>query len=252
MNIYDYLTSPDIAAHCQNIGHVFNPLEMAVIVSVSKKNMKKRHGAWREIIAEYPDMPIRASNCFAARESLHEYLRVLIAWEKKGLDVSCSDDLGYGLDNIFIHIPVPFEKGDLVEFVGDFHVGPCVLRNLPHWKPTRYERQLSGKISDGSDMIAWINFMDNEGRLNFNDGPYFLYNLKYFTGEYKGYDRFLPYLSYFMKENKEAPDVLIHSYNKIKAITEYEKNTSLLDHEFRCWTELIEKKRRGKSHCERE
>jgi hypothetical protein len=58
MNIYSYLSSPDIAAHCERIGHVFNPLEMAVIVSNSEKNMKEKHSAWREIITERPDMPI--------------------------------------------------------------------------------------------------------------------------------------------------------------------------------------------------
>jgi len=31
MKIYDFLRSPDIAAHCEKIGHVYNPLEIAVV-----------------------------------------------------------------------------------------------------------------------------------------------------------------------------------------------------------------------------
>ena len=331
MNIYSYLRSPDIAAHCEKTGHVFNPLEMAVIVALSNKTMKEKHSAWREIIAAYPDMPIRSSNCFKAQDSLHEYLRELIRCEERGLVLfydadygsdhvavfrpytvrnrhDHSDDLGCyftveeawkairdssddwigdrishviiykdhmmhdceaddqeevwlncdgeviycdgrykhfldwpdELDMIFIHIPVPFEKGDLVEFFGDsYNDGPYVLRDLPHWQPN-YAKRLSGEMSDGSDMIAWVNFMDEEGQLNFNDSPCFLYELKYYTDECKGYDRFLPYLSYYIKENKESIDVLIHSYSKIKVLTEYEKRISFLDNEFNWWTKLIE------------
>jgi len=335
MNIYDFLRSPDIAAHCEKIGHVFNPLEMAVIIAISGKTMKVKHEAWRQIIAEYHDMPISASNYFKAQESLHEYLRELIRREERGLlefydydhrsnscvyrpslvygDKSISDNFGcfrtaaaaleavrldneeyeeswfkpayvriykefvYSdytetdhenyyreeiwvnsageelmcdgaykdypdwpdqLDMIFIHIPLPFEKGDLVEFVGCDDVGPCVLRDLPHWQPN-YERRLSGEMSDGSDMIAWIYFMDEEGQLIFNDCPCFLYELKSYTGEYKGYDRFLPYLSYYMKEKKEAIDVLIYSYSRIKALTEYENNTDLLYNSFDWWTKFV-------------
>ena len=340
MNIYDYFRSPDIAAHCEKISHVFNPLEMAVIVALSMKPLKEKHSAWREIIKDCPDMPIRGSNCFKARESLHEYLRELIRCEERGLDEFYEDDGGrpYAiyrpftvtshqehsedmglywnaddaweairdssdnwledkishariykdyvadryqkgdlrgghyrdvvwlnsdgnvtlcegmyqhyldwpdtLDNIFIHIPLPFEKGDLVEFAGtSCNDGPCVLRNLPHWKPSHYEKQLSGELSDGSDMIAWIYFMDEDGQLNFNDSPCFLYDLKHYTGEYKGYDRFLPYLSHFMKEGKENLDLLLYSYNKIKAITEYETRDGLLESEFQWWTKSIEEAR---------
>jgi len=83
MNIYSYIISPDIADHCQKIGHVFNSLEMAVIIAISEKTIKEKHAAWREIIADYPDMPIHDSLNFDARESLHVFLRELITWEEK-------------------------------------------------------------------------------------------------------------------------------------------------------------------------
>lgn len=43
MNIYDYLGSPDIAAHCEAIHHVFNPLEVStysLVVDVSQRTAK--------------------------------------------------------------------------------------------------------------------------------------------------------------------------------------------------------------------
>ena len=94
-------------------------------------------------------------------------------------------------------------------------------------------------MSDGSDMIAWVYFMDEDGQLNFNDCPCFLCELKSYTGKYEGYVRFLPYLSYYMKEKKETIDVLIYSYSKIKALTEYEKNTGLLYYNFDWWTKFV-------------
>jgi hypothetical protein len=56
---------------------------MAVLVAVSDKTIKEKHSAWREIITDYPDMPIHGNDCFDAKESLRDYLRELIAWDEK-------------------------------------------------------------------------------------------------------------------------------------------------------------------------
>ena len=45
MNIYDYFHSNDIAEHCKKIGHVFSPLDMAVIIEKSDKPIRKKHAA---------------------------------------------------------------------------------------------------------------------------------------------------------------------------------------------------------------
>ena len=337
MNIYNYLNSPDIAAHCEKIGHVFNPLEMAVIIALSKKTMKEKHTAWRAVIADYPDMPIKWKG-FQVRDSLHEYLWELIAFEERFLSeffehshecvfrpyivrdndrlntgIGCyytaekawkairkssknwladkithvkiykeriagieskSDEVwvnsdgevfmytvwendhahGHGrrhgqpiewLEEIFIHIPVPFQKGDLVELVDDSNfVGdgprPRVLQDLLHWQPD-YEKQLSGELVCGYfERIAWTYFMDEEGRLRVNHLSGYFYDLKYYTDECKGYDRFLPYLSYFIKEDKVDVGVLIRAYDKVKSLTEYEKHTSIFDTGFHQLAKFIE------------
>ena len=85
MNIYNFLRSPDIAAHCENISHVFNPLEMAVIIDLSEQPIKEKNMAWSEIVNEYPDMPIHESLNFEAKASLHDFLREQIAWNEERL-----------------------------------------------------------------------------------------------------------------------------------------------------------------------
>jgi len=86
MNIYNFFHSPDIAEHCRKTGHIFSPLDMAIIVAISDKPLKEKHAAYKTIIAEYPDMPIHGSLNFKAKPSFHEYLRELIEFEERQLD----------------------------------------------------------------------------------------------------------------------------------------------------------------------
>jgi len=79
---YEWLISPDVAAYCEEIGHYFDSLEMAVIAEISGRPQKERHAFWREIIDQLPDMPVVASCNFKARDSLHELLAELIALEE--------------------------------------------------------------------------------------------------------------------------------------------------------------------------
>jgi hypothetical protein len=324
MNIYSFLRSPDVAVHCERIGHRFNSLEMAVIVTLSRKTIKEKHAAWREILTDYPDMPVHGSLNFRARESLHAFLREQIAWEEEWLAAfrtpgersvyrpciayarhSRKDDMGcyssmekaqteirdysddweedkishaairkedidgdYGrkdvwidsageilnfsgrldgpgeLDMIFIHIPLPFEKGDIVEFVRE-EGKPCVLIGLPHWsyRGLCYADRISGKRGDGSDMIAWVYFMDEDGRLSFNDGPYFFYDLKYFHGELRGPARFLEFLSDYIKNlDKEDINSLLYAFDKIKAQVESVDRNTLHDLNFQWWRQSLEQK----------
>jgi len=84
MNIYEYIPSLDVATHCEKIGHVFNPLEMAVLIEFSKKTLKEKITAWKALIADFPDMPILKNNGFKKEcESLHEYLKEYIAFKEK-------------------------------------------------------------------------------------------------------------------------------------------------------------------------
>jgi hypothetical protein len=45
-NVYDYFNSPDVIEHCQEIGHSFNALESAIMVSKnSSKSLTEKHEA---------------------------------------------------------------------------------------------------------------------------------------------------------------------------------------------------------------
>jgi len=309
MNIYNFLVSQDIAAHCEEIGHIFNPLEMAIIVALSEKTMKEKHMAWREIVSEYPDMPIHGSLNFKARDSLHDYLYDFISREEITLESFLQSDshndyrftaVGYDnghkesesvifintyfeearakfekyqhvldneilsyivvekmidedhtakiyinrsgeieeiggsifggpdrLEDIFFHLPVPFEKGDLVELCDGT---PGVLQDIPHWWNTErlsYADFISGKRGDGTDMCAYGYFINNEGWLMIDAYPCALSSLRYFKGELLGQERFLKYLSQFKKNKDENLDWLINVFCKFKAEVEQEKINGL-------------------------
>lgn len=295
MDIFHYFCSPDIVAYCKKIDHVFNPLEMAVIVANSSKTVKEKHAAWRQIISEYPDMSIHESFNFNAQKSLHKYLYEYITWQENWLanfnipdemaiyqamaqgeydycgcfstfnnalqslymrnedykiesiiikkeyidrylwnntilinsdreviDYYCFDpnqcyELPHPdtLDMIFIHIPVPFEEGDIVEYKGK----PYVLASLPHWDEPRYADFISGKTGDGSDMIADLYFIDEHGQLSRDWGPPFYYwKLKHFRGELQGQERFFKYLSNHLKskDEKRSIDWLFDAFSKFQ------------------------------------
>jgi hypothetical protein len=308
LNIYDYM-SPDIAAHCQKIGHAFSPLEMAVIIEYSEKSIKEKLAAWRVIIDEYPDMPIQASVEFHPRESLHEYLLEYVYWHEKWIaqfysgggkaifrahpylinqwgesdyDIGCYSTLpkalkavinyasGYEstsiskiriakekidaefgtgdsalfdpegelleiydwyeeeseLEDVFIHLPIPFEKGDIV--TGD-DGEPCVIVALPHWDKS-YEEYLSGKREgDGRNLSGLaIGFMKtNDGGSKLEHSHPCTYRLQYYKKELQGQESFLKAFSQYIKLNGENNDgnavLLIDAFLKYKAEGEAEK-----------------------------
>ena len=302
MNIYPYIPSPDISAYCEKIGHDFQNLDMATIIAMSGLPISKKHAAWRELIAEYPDCQVQARLNFDAQESLHDYLGALIEHEEKkiatfytpnygevfrfgvmwsdangcwndddgtystfdkawaalwkeyevndiiqvkvdkvqidsdnsahtaymntdgellSLDIYTGGNSPRGLDMIFIDLPVPFLRGDIVT-VGDGE--PRVLADLHHWWDgnVNYEGYCSGKFGDGSDMIPYFYFIDESGTL-FRDhtSSHDLWELQYFRGELKGQDRFLKYLSQYIKTgNSDDIAWLFNVFLKLRAESE--------------------------------
>jgi len=85
LNIYDFLV-PETAEHCKKLGHTFNSVEMAVIVANSGRPIKDKLAAWQAIVDECPDMSVRESSCFKATDSLHDFLKGLIADYKKSIE----------------------------------------------------------------------------------------------------------------------------------------------------------------------
>jgi len=70
-------------------------IESFLIAQNDSLTMAERHAAWKEIMDVYPDRPIPASSGFEANDSLHAYLRVLIALEKRVAEDFLSPQEGY-------------------------------------------------------------------------------------------------------------------------------------------------------------
>ena len=95
MNIYSYIQSPDIAAHCEKIGHTFNSLEMAVIINSCHRPTAEKHAGWREIIKEYPDMQVQVNDSDDKKcVSLHETLVAWIDYEEHLIEVFKNPEAG--------------------------------------------------------------------------------------------------------------------------------------------------------------
>ena len=322
-NIYNFFESSDIAEHCQKIGHVFSPLDMAILVNISSKSIKEKHAAYKTIINDYPDTPIHKTLHYDAMDSLHGILRELITWEESkindfyttGKDIlyrqhirfiesyntfehhmyrydncyssaekalsavresydfkedrvykiglvkeyidtdeqfyvwvdfngeitsisppTSSDNPPIDFNLIFFHLPVPFEKGDLVTM--EYDGKPRILVDIPHWYTGNrpYEEFLSGKFGDGSDMLGRYYYIGENGTLENDHGITDLHMIRYFTGELKGQERFLKYLSQYIKNKDESIDWLINLFCKFKAEADFKE----LDNLFGGWYRSLE------------
>jgi len=83
MDIYSFINSRDIAEHCRKIGHEFTPLEMAVIINLSKECITKKHEGYIWLIENTPDCEVpERTNCNYF-SSLHNLLRELMYIENR-------------------------------------------------------------------------------------------------------------------------------------------------------------------------
>ena len=194
---YDFIPSPDIAEYCESKNSQFTQLDMAIIIAVSEKPQAEKHAAWRRLIEGYADRPIPGNGWFEARDSLHNYLKERIKHEERGDE---ADDF---IESLFIHLPVPFKKGDILTM-------PCgkpgVLVMLPHWfdgKPVTYQELVDGP-APSYEMCASFYFFDDEGiRTRDHTWPNSLYFLRYHKDDLRGHDQFLTKLSYYCTLNEE-------------------------------------------------
>ena len=87
MNIYDFFNSPDVAVHCQCLGYTFNGLECAVFIGKSRHStLKEKTAAYKDIIAEYPDIEIPGEYDRPRVTTLHQALELIIENENEPLD----------------------------------------------------------------------------------------------------------------------------------------------------------------------
>jgi hypothetical protein len=97
MDIYRYLTKDD-ADHCRELEYEFNSLETAAIIdSFPRLPLKEKHTLYREIISDYPDMPVASTENIKAKDSLHVWLKDIIDYEERAIEAffTPGDDVMY-------------------------------------------------------------------------------------------------------------------------------------------------------------
>lgn len=87
MDIYSFINSPDTADYCRRIRKTWTPFEMAMIISRSRRTMKEKHEAWRELITNYPDMPTPKNMHYNSFDSLHNKLEKILEYEGYALKI---------------------------------------------------------------------------------------------------------------------------------------------------------------------
>lgn len=225
MDIYEFINSKDVREHCRKIGHEFNSIETAFLIYQSQNHtIQQKHDAWGEIIETFPDMPIAERLNCPHYDSLHDMLKQYMTLESRILsDFSIDEsncfhscwtlyytetdrlcqhefdlvniltdeeiDLFYSLDGLWIDVPTPFRKGDIVfenrEKIG-FPREPFVLTELCTDKETENEKKIFERVKkqgDSSDMIAYgYWFLPDQNKLYYECIHNYL-NLEYYTGE---------------------------------------------------------------------
>ncbi len=114
MNIYEFINSKDIRAHCEKIGHTFNSIEAAFLIYQSQNyTLAEKHTAWKELIETMPDMVIEERLNCPHYDSLHDFLRQYMALEDRLLTAffQADGDWFYRFDPV-VRYPDDSYKGD--------------------------------------------------------------------------------------------------------------------------------------------
>lgn len=89
MDIYSFINSKDIEAHCRKIKHEFTPIESAYLIWQSAKySVEEKHKAYRELIDTTENQNITRQGLHDDRQYyLHDFLKQYMGIENKLLDI---------------------------------------------------------------------------------------------------------------------------------------------------------------------
>lgn len=75
-NVYDWMNSRDVADYNRKIGHVFNVMETAYLISENhSRTLAEKWEAYRWIMEHMPDMPVTRRNNCGPYDSFHKALK---------------------------------------------------------------------------------------------------------------------------------------------------------------------------------
>jgi len=212
-DIYNFINSKDIADYCRSIDHKFTPLEMAVLIHLSREARTARHTAYNWLIENTPDCEVpERMNC-AYHESLHEYLIEIMRFENNDLIADSDKMINIDLEGIFISIPVPFKNGDLVKTKNDDDV--YVIFGVDWLNKHAKKERLLNYSMDITDMTINGYHM---GKDNFWYEHLLVLDIEYYEGELTEYNRFLKILSLYIKGKLGGCEIwtLLNAYDAVK------------------------------------
>lgn len=203
MDIYNFIRSHDVADYCRKINKTWNTFEMAIIIGHSYFSADKKREAWRELIANYPDMttiPNRHKDNF---NSIHEELTTKINSADKKM-------AGDYYEFVYVDIPTPFKRGDILikRYNKNDTSDVFVLDWIDSDYPEQIEKNLKkygcdSYISEGSGL-----FVGNDGIL-YSDHTHNNDCYEYYRGKLEGNQKLLHYVSLFINDKIGLPALLI-------------------------------------------
>jgi hypothetical protein len=250
-DFYDYINSPDVAAHCRGLGCKFNLLEKAVILHYSNVDIIETLVAMRELLRDEEDMTVPKSIHYDEIPSLKKWIRWCVEEVEQGVDFDrgAPDEewCTHFLDDFFIYVPTPFKRGDIIcrparddsdeDYPGRVFVLPEDLDAYPLRRLAEEPRDRTGvKVPfshDGSDMFMLpAYFVDEKGLIDCDHMEAQYTDLEYFHGALKGHDRALEFLSHYVKDeialwqligmqNKILLEEIAGSYEYVVSCVEY-------------------------------
>lgn len=138
------------------------------------------------------------------------------------VDLSENSNNFLDIDQIFLNIPTPFKKGDIL--ISNTHIMSSwgdkdeifVLDYLCTWKENLSSFLAKGNY-DSSDMIGYGYYFYDENSTDFIRDHKFNYDsFEYYDGELTGKNRILKNISSFMKEKIDL-ELFVHAYDFYKA-----------------------------------
>jgi hypothetical protein len=108
----------------------------------------------------------------------------------------------------YVDIPVPFKRGDILTTAGDSREKDIfVLDSLVFDEMERLERSIRNCMNDGTDLVAWGYFVDDDGVL-YGDHSLCHNSFEYYQGELEGKDRLLHYVNLYINDKIRLPELL--------------------------------------------
>jgi len=191
-----------------------------------KNTFKTYHEALKDIqdyIKEYNDtIYFQITKKYFGKKNQEIYADFTIKDKKAMLvNIKESGNCFLDIDNIFVNIPTPFKKGDILATDKNSarNYGDCddifVLDYLCNWNED-LERRLAKGNCDSSDMIGYGYYLYGEDTTEFvRDNKWDYDSFEYYEGKLTGNRRILKDISSFIKE-KIGLELFVHAYDIYK------------------------------------